>query len=85
MNEVRPCLVGKKNLKALWHKWVDKSEIVPPSLLRGGHGGGVVKDTFALVEYENGLVRLVQATDVYFLDSAQKFNEYYYPEPTEEE
>lgn len=82
--DVRPCLVGSAKVKALWHKWVDKSEIVPPSMLRGGHAGGVVADTFALVEYETGLVRLVPAVKVFFLDSFQKFQEYDFSEPPKE-
>ena len=81
--DVRPCLIGSE--KALWHKWVDKSEIVPPSMLRGGHGGGMVADTFALIEYEGGSVQLVRATDVIFLDGCQKFQGYDFTVPPKED
>lgn len=64
--ETRPCYVDGR--KAMWHKWVDVSEIVPPSIAIGGHGGGVVRDTLALVEYEDGDVAKVYAEKVKFAD-----------------
>lgn len=81
--EVRPCTIN--GIKALWHRWVNVSNIVPPSPLRGGHGGGVIADTFALVEYETGLVRLVKPENVHFLDSRGKFDQYIFDEPPKEE
>lgn len=42
--------------KAIFHRWRDVSQIVPPSPMMGGHGGGVVRDTFAIVEYEDGSI-----------------------------
>ena len=81
--EVRPCTIG--GIKAFWHRWVNVRQIVPPSPLRGGHSGGVISDTFALVEYETGLVRMVKPEKVHFLDSYKKFAEYDFSEPTKEE
>lgn len=81
--EVRPCTIN--GIKALWHRWVNVSQIVPPSNLRGGHNGGVIANTLALVEYETGLVRMVEAQKVHFLDSRCKFDQYIFDEPPKEE
>lgn len=64
--ETRPCYVNGR--KAIWHKWVDASQIVPPAIALGGHSGGVVRDTLALVEYEDGEVAKVYAEKVKFAD-----------------
>lgn len=64
--ETRHCYVDGR--KAIWHRWVDVAEIVPPSIAIGGHGGGVVKDTLALVEYENGKVAKVDTRYFKFAD-----------------
>lgn len=81
--DVRPCTIN--GIKALWHRWVNVSRIVPPSNLRGGHNGGVIADTLALVEYETGLVRMVEAQKVHFLDSFGKFSEYDFSDPPKED
>lgn len=70
--EYRPCLVDGK--KALFHRWEDKSKIVEPSVMVGGHGGGVLKYTVAIVEYENGSVAEVFPNYIKFVDG--KINEY---------
>ena len=79
-SEYRPCLA--KGQHALFHRWEDNSEIYAPSLMVGGHGGGVVKYTCAIVEYEDGHVERVKPEDVTFVDHL--FKEYAFP-PTEEE
>lgn len=68
--ELRPCIVNDK--KALFHKWSDRSEIVPPSSLRGGHVGGVVSGTFGIIELENGTVKECYPHEVKFLDEKHK-------------
>ena len=50
--ECRPCIV--KGCKCLFHRWVEHSEIVPPSPMVGGHGGGELRYITALIECENG-------------------------------
>lgn len=72
-SEYRPCFVDGE--KALFHRWVVISEIIPPSMLRGGHNGGNVTETFALVEFENGEIRLSHPRQIRFCPSG-KFNEY---------
>lgn len=68
--ELRPCLVDGK--RALWHEWTTRWEIVPPSIMTGGHGGGQVSASFALVEYEDGTVEEVYPSRVRFLDTVCK-------------
>lgn len=74
--ELRPCMVGDR--KALFHTWSHISQIVPPSVMVGGHSGGVVADTYALVEFEDGSVKRCEVGEVKFLES--KINEYCFAE-----
>lgn len=70
--ELRPCLVDGK--RALWHKWTTRWEIVPPSIMAGGHGGGQVSASLALVEFEDGTVAEVYPSRVRFLDTVCKMD-----------
>lgn len=79
-NELRPCKVTGITRKALWHKWVDVREIVPPSLLNGGHGGGVIADTFGLIEFDDGFTKLISVGKIRFLDSRHKFDSFDFTE-----
>ena len=63
--ELRPCIVG--GYKALWHGWVQGKVRIYSRALDG---------TFALIEYESGVVRYARPEDVCFLDSRNKFSEY---------
>lgn len=62
---LRRCEVDGK--AALFHRWCDISEIVPPSVMVGGHGGGVVQDTFGIVEYLDGSVARVKPERIVFV------------------
>lgn len=73
-SETRPCIVCGKN--ALFHRWSERSEIVPPSVLKGGHSGGVMKWTAAIVEYEDGQVGEVLPCDIKFIDSPHKQHDF---------
>ena len=44
-NKLRLCKVGEELY--LFHGFTQISQIVPPSLMRGGHGGGVVAGAYA--------------------------------------
>lgn len=68
--ELRPCMADGK--RAMFHKWVTVREIVPPSIMKGGHLGGEVQDDFALVEYVDGTVAKVDVGSVRFLDSEDR-------------
>lgn len=77
-NTLRPCLVGPGKKKCLFHGFWQGSNVCEPSILTGGHNGGVVAGPVALVETENGQVFRVNPIDIQFLDS--KFNEYSFRE-----
>ena len=66
--ELRPCIVGNSE-KALFHQWEQFSEVIPPSPMIGGHGGGVVSYVFGIVETESGQVRRVPPNDIIFIDN----------------
>jgi len=74
--ELRSCIV--KDKKALFHKWCDNSKILNPSPMVGGHNGGVLKYTVAIIEYENGVVTECYPYEVKFID--RKFKEYCFSE-----
>lgn len=73
-SELRPCLVNDK--RALFHKWSDKSQIVDPSPLMGGHQGGVLKYTVGIIECEDGQVCECMPSQIKFIDS--KMEQYYF-------
>ncbi|MGA4517395.1 hypothetical protein ACPA0F_09010 [Solibacillus silvestris] len=70
-HELRPCIWRRSGAKALFHKWVDVAENQPFS---EGNIGGIVKDTLALIEFDNGKIAKVYAHEIQFTDN--KFNEY---------
>ena len=62
---------------ALFHCWVAISEIIPPSLMVGGHGGGVVSGVVALLELEDGSMVRSAPEDLTFADGGD-FGRYYF-------
>ena len=58
----------EKDVKALFHCWSYRSEVVGESPLRGGHPGGQISATFALVEYEDGTIHEVEPQNIRFVD-----------------
>ena len=68
IKELRPCYIGGKK-KGLFHGWIDKSDIVPPSVMVGGHNGGVIRGTYALVELENGQIEQYYPQQIRFCDN----------------
>lgn len=71
-SELRPCLIKPDNRKGLFHGWSHVSEIVAPSRAVGGHGGGVVSGTLAIVECEDGTVDLYSPSMIQFDDGMMK-------------
>ena len=81
---LRPCIVRIpdkkkqfKEMKALFHCWNHRSELYDASLIIGGHSGGRVSGTFAIVEYEDGTIHEVEPTQIRFVDNAM--SEYAFP------
>lgn len=76
-SEMRPCVVSttEGGKKAFFHRWSEHSEVIGPSLLRGGHSGGTVRFTVAIVEYEDGTVENISPEAIRFTDKAERDNE----------
>ena len=77
--ELRPCIIRIpdkkkqfKEMKALFHCWDFRSEVIGESYLRGGHPAGQISATFAIVEYEDGAIHEVEPTQIRFLDNAMR-------------
>lgn len=67
--ELRPCLVGAKKVKGLFHQWYEDP-----------HAGIV-----GIIEYEDGHVAKVTPKNIQFLDSAGKFAGYCWGDETEDD
>ena len=80
--ELRPCILNGKG-KALFHMWEERSEILAPSLMVGGHAGGVLKNVAGIVELEDGQIIRVNHTSIRFLDN--KFQEYVFADMAAEQ
>ena len=70
MINLRKCKV--KGIDGYFHKWSDKSEIVGPSLMKGGHPGGELKYTLAIIEHEDGSIGEYWPKDIVFDCKIQK-------------
>lgn len=68
----------EREIKALFHCWSHRSELCDASPMIGGHPGGQVSGTFAIVEYEDGTVHEVEPKNIRFVDNT--FCEYAFPE-----
>ena len=68
---------SSKDVKDLFHCWCYRSELVYVSPMFGGHPGGQVSGTFAIVEYEDGTIHEVEPTQIKFVDNAM--SEYVFP------
>lgn len=81
---LRPCYVsikkGKKE-KALFHCWSFKSTVVEPSIMVGGHPGGVIAYSTGIVELEDGRVIEVMPTSITFCKGI--FKDYFWDEKGE--
>lgn len=77
---LRPCYIvfKKHRKKALFHRWSHESEIVEPSPMIGGHNGGIIDYTVAIVETEDGQIDKVPASRVKFCDNI--FEQYCFDE-----
>lgn len=72
MCSMRECYLKCDNRKALFHGWSHNSYIVAPSLMVGGHNGGNVSYTTAIVEMENGEVMEVKPNEIVFTGSPER-------------
>lgn len=79
---MRPCKVrdNEGEHRALFHCWSKEGKIVEPSMMRGGHQGGVVNYTVGIVELEDGKVCLYFPQHIRFLDTDNIMSQYCYDE-----
>lgn len=70
----RVCLVNGD--RAIFHRWTEVCELRLPGLMIGSGQGGQLKDTFALVEFEDGTIKRVRPEEIRFLDTEQVVREY---------
>lgn len=82
---LRPCYInirkGNKE-KALFHCWSHFSNVIEPSLMVGGHPGGVIAYSTGIVELEDGKVIEVMPTNITFCKGI--FNDYCWDEKEDE-
>lgn len=68
---MRECMVGTKDsvdFTGYFHGWTFESQVVDASPLIGGHPGGQVSGTFAIVENKrSGVVSLVHPSRIQFM------------------
>lgn len=79
--KLRPCIVGQQ--RALFHCWEQRSEVVPPSSMVGGHSGGAVNQILGIIEREDGTIHKAYPEEIIFIDGAAK--RYFLENTTEEE
>lgn len=60
--------------KVLFHCWSHESNVIPPSVLRSGHQGGVVAGVLAIVETEDGRIMKIGPEHIRFVPG--EFNAY---------
>ena len=72
-NRFRLCMVDKEvkreEKKALFHRWVEERQLMDASPMIGGHPGGEIATTLAIVEYMDGQVDKVPPASIRFLDT----------------
>lgn len=79
--KLRPCYIIFKceKIKALFHCWDHVSNVITPSPMVGGHPGGVIAYTTAIVELEDGKIMTnVSPESIQFVDNP--FQEYAWEE-----
>ena len=64
--ERRPCYVDGE--KAIFHQWINRAQVAPPSPMICGAPGGQLWEVFGLVEMEDGHMEEVYPTKVVFAD-----------------
>lgn len=82
--ENRPCIVRdeKGEHKGLFHCWSHRSDVVDASPMMGGHPGGTVAFTVAIVELKDGSVNSYRPSSIRFLDTPAAMSQYCFEEVT---
>lgn len=61
----RACEVNGE--ETIFHCWEQYSQVVKPSVLIGGHGGGQISQVFGIVEFKDGTIRRIQPHEIKFI------------------
>lgn len=72
-----------KKFRALFHCWEQRSEVIPPSPMIGGHSGGTVTQVLGIIEREDGTIHKAYPEEIRFIDGDAK--RYFLENATEEE
>lgn len=58
MSEKRKCIavIGDEKREGVFHGWSHYATVLEPSLMRGGHAGGQISETYAIIEGLDGKV-----------------------------
>ncbi len=67
--KLRPCMVGDR--KGLFHRWEDYAAVIDASPMIGGHPGGQLRETYAIVELEDGQIKEFKPNKVRFCDTQE--------------
>lgn len=74
--DLRPCYIVNttrsgctQRTKGLFHCWEHIAQVIEPSPLKGGHPGGQIAYTRALVETIDGCMRSVAPSSIEFRDT----------------
>ena len=70
-NGNRKCIF--KKTVCTFHGFYQESNVIPPSPLVGGHGGGVIAYPVAIIEDTKGNVTEAAATSIRFVEDKQCF------------
>lgn len=65
-----------QKVKALFHRWYEYKNIAEGSMMIGGPPPGQVSWLYAVVEYENGQIGLVEPQNIIFVGTENKMKEY---------
>ena len=79
--EIRPCMVRMADgseKKAVWHMFTTRAVYrVRDAILQGQTGGKIgFSSPVAIVEYKDGSIHEVGATEIRFIDSDYEFSQY---------
>ncbi|MBR5865701.1 MAG: hypothetical protein IKY89_05460 [Alistipes sp.] len=93
--DLRPCYIVKttrsgriQREKGIFHCWEHIGQVIEPSPLKGGHPGGQIAFTRALVETIDGCMRSVAPSSIEFRDTGNVLHqmgltEYFFEEEDE--
>ena len=68
-NKNRKCIFRKEAYT--FHGFYQKSDVIPPSPLVGGHSGGVIAYPVAIIEGKKGELMEVEATSIQFKENEE--------------